>query len=617
MVLVLLAAGAGGPSLAAVDAVDDAQLLLFTDQSLLARIDPQLELRNHQPAKGPLVITPTEPWEGKVFAYNHVVHVGPGENRMYYDCIENPSIRRICLATSVDGVTWTKPNLGVFSRNGSTANNIVLLDSGNSVFLDKNPAVPASQKWKMTCSAAAYSSPDGIRWARMNSTGGAVVHGDDSKPTGNWDPRLKKYVIYDRTRVQVRGQVTRSIGRCVTDDFTHWEKETPGGKGPCPTVFSVDLHDPSSLDVYTNAWTPYPSIESPAVHLFFPSMYHHFGADAPWGFGNDGLLDIRMVASRDGIRLNYTTARNGRAPFVPLGINDCGESSTTPSVEGGWCSPFSGVEARTSADTSAMYMASGYVASVDGHSLFFYSSAQPFTHGDRESNQTYGNNTGIRLNALRRDGFVSIDAPYTFGTSGSPLYDTLPDFLTTTVTVPSGCPAPIKKPLPVVKNQALTGCSYEAKCGNGDVCTGDYKNVSCATTADCHPLDKKETCQGHEISCKAGLCETGLPGGILCKRDTKVLPHFALTGGVQLTLNVETSVAGFVAVEVQTAGGTPVSGMELNASDVTKGSAVGAVASWGGGALASLSSLAGKDVQIRVAMTDASLYSIRLSCASP
>ena len=70
----------------------------------------------------------------------------------------------------------------------------------------------------------------------MNSTSGAVVHGDDSKPTGNWDPHLKKYllrtmymeylyvefvckylcvfyiyigrsryVIYDRTRVSVRG----------------------------------------------------------------------------------------------------------------------------------------------------------------------------------------------------------------------------------------------------------------------------------------------------------------------------------------------------------------------------------------------------------------------------
>ena len=327
------------------------------------------------------------------------------------------------------------------------------------------------------------------------------------------------------------------------------------------------------------------------------------------GYGNDGILDIRMVASRDGTRLNYSTARNGRAPFVPLGINDC--ESTTPSVEGGWCSPFSGVEARTSADTSAMYMASGYVPSVDGHSLFFYSSAQPFTHGDKEPNQTYANNTGIRLNALRRDGFVSIDAPYIFGPSGFPLYDALPDFLTTTVAVPSDCPAPIKKPIPIVKHRALTGCSYES----GGVCAGDYKNVSCSTTADCHPLDKKETCHGHEISCKAGLCETGLPGGVLCKRDSKPLPRFALTGGVQLLLNVETSVAGFVAVEVQTAG-TPVPGMELNASAVTKGSAVSAVASWGSGTLASLSSLAGKQVQIRVAMTDASLYSIRLSCAS-
>ena len=36
-------------------------LLLFTDDSTIAveSRDPRLELRNHQPAKGPLVITPT------------------------------------------------------------------------------------------------------------------------------------------------------------------------------------------------------------------------------------------------------------------------------------------------------------------------------------------------------------------------------------------------------------------------------------------------------------------------------------------------------------------------------------------------------------------------------
>lgn len=50
------------------------------------------------------------------------------------------------------------------------------------------------------------------------------------------------------------------------------------------------------------------------------------------------------------MNLSYTTARNNRAPFVPLGINDCG--ATTPTVAGGWCSPFSGAEAHTSVDTS-------------------------------------------------------------------------------------------------------------------------------------------------------------------------------------------------------------------------------------------------------------------------
>ena len=66
------------------------------------------------------------------------------------------SHRRICIAESNDGITWTKPNLGVFDRNGSTANNIVLENSGVSVFIDGNPEAPASEKFKMACSDSAY-----------------------------------------------------------------------------------------------------------------------------------------------------------------------------------------------------------------------------------------------------------------------------------------------------------------------------------------------------------------------------------------------------------------------------------------------------------------------------
>jgi hypothetical protein len=50
-------------------------------------------------------------------------------------------------------------------------------------------------------------------------------------------------------------------------------------------------------------------------------------------------------------------------------------------------------------------------------------------------------------------------------------------------------------------------------------------------------------------------------------------------------------------------------------ADQLKGSATNAVASWGGGAVASLSALAGKEVALKVAMADAKLFSLRLGCA--
>ena len=89
---------------------------------------------------------------------------------------------------------------------------------------------------------------------------------------------------------------------------------------------------------------------------------------------------------------------------------------------------------------------------------------------------------------------------------------------------------------------------------------------------------------------------------------------------MQLLLNTETSVAGYVGVEVVVASGNgsnfgPVDGMSFDDADLVKGSAVSAVVSWGGGTLATLSALSGKRVQLRVAMSDAKLFSIRMECA--
>eukprot|EP00038_Savillea_parva_P008938 m.180164 g.180164 ORF g.180164 m.180164 type:complete len:634 (+) comp14943_c0_seq1:174-2075(+) len=608
----------GGPS---PPSVDDAVPLLFFDWAASTTShDPSLTLEVNRPYKGERVIAPTEPWESwAVFAYTSVVQVGPGQYRMYYDCIQGSGVppgdaatgraskategqeevglgdgegdamysaRRICLATSTDGLNWIKPNLGLYNLNGSTANNILVDDSGNSVFLDTNPSADPQAKWKMACSTSVWGSPDGLKWTKL-SNHTPVKAEDDTKPTAGYDPTLGKYVIY--VRRDVGG---RKIGRCETTDFLNWESESPGG---CPVVFETDALDPANLDVYTNAWTPYPSASTPAGHFFFPSFYHHFSSGAPFGFGNDGLLDIRMVVSSNGTNLKYVPGNGNRAPFVPLGINACGAGTTSPSVTGGWCSPDTGIEAKTAFDTSAMYMASGYVTSVDGNEIYLYSSGQPFTHGGDAGKQLWGNNTGMRVLRLRKDGFTSVVAPYVPNLSP----DALPALVTTSLTVPTECPKPH-----VISN--TTSCSYAYP---GGKCPPSSPTVPCQTDADCHavaPSDPNLTCRGKVVTCTANhTCGNGEPSGELCVGHTS-------TGGASIGLNIETSVAGYALVEVQQ-NGVPVPGMTLNDSVPIRGSAIGATPMWHSG---SLNNLAGQEITLKIAMADARLFAVRIGCSS-
>lgn len=88
-----------------------------------------------------------------------------------------------------------------------------------------------------------------------------------------------------------------------------------------------------------------------------------------------------------------------------------------------------------------MYMASGYVASKNGNELYLYSSGQPFTHGGNHKT-VWGTNLGIRMLTLRKDGFVSLDAPYDFSVPA-------PSFTTVALEVPSDCPSSVLKDVAV------------------------------------------------------------------------------------------------------------------------------------------------------------------------
>ena len=93
-----------------------------------------------------------------------------------------------------------------------------------------------------------------------------------------------------------------------------------------------------------------------------------------------------------------------------------------------------------------------------------------------------------------------------------------------------------------------------------------------------------------------------------------------LSGGVQLLVNMQTSVVGSVAVGVHGDSGP----YALANANAVVGNSLDAAASWGGGGgrgadaaasfTSSLSALAGQSVAFEVAMRDAKLFSLELRC---
>ena len=109
----------------------------------------------------------------------------------------------------------------------------------------------------------------------------------------------------------------------------------------------------------------------------------HFPEPPVGKYGNDGLLDIQMAVSRDGVEFQ----RVERAPYIPLGLE--GEP-----------------------DSLSNYMAVGMLRV--GDYLYQYYGAYAVTHGlpEAEQQMPIGCLCAVRQ---RLDGFVSIDAAWDGG----------------------------------------------------------------------------------------------------------------------------------------------------------------------------------------------------------
>jgi len=285
------------------------------------------------------------------------------------------------------------------------------LDFG-TVFIDP-AAAPAERykrlrlKGKMSGkdSAGLYisCSPDRKAWTEVPEC--VFPYWPDGENTMMYDPRIGRYVAYFRQWVR-RSEGTyhdapisplRTVGRLEVENplepwpcpstgnpFHLWGPKNLPTPGPeFQTVLACDEEDPPECDFYDHGIVRYPWADE--VYLAFPVLYRHF-PDPPGKRLNDGLCDVQLAVSRDGVRWTRY-----RVPYISLGADD-------------------------SPDAGVIYTSRGLLR--NGDDFYQYYSAAPKSHGTGFNSE--GNLRFAGMVAQRLDGFVSADAAYEGGELTTP-----------------------------------------------------------------------------------------------------------------------------------------------------------------------------------------------------
>ncbi|MBN1553755.1 MAG: hypothetical protein JXA11_03350 [Phycisphaerae bacterium] len=215
-------------------------------------------------------------------------------------------------AESDDGETWRFPELGVYERDGSKANNVVFGRTcspvhgyhGGCAFRD--PSAPPEERYKLfhlgrptkedmeayrqtrpdeidafkqTYAIFGGVSPDGYHWTHIPEP--LVIQTSDTHNVCEYDPVLKRYVAYCRSWLFHR----RTIGRTATDDFRRF---------PLPEeLFWPSPSMPPQDTWYANAKTSMP--DAPDYHVMFPKQ---------WRMTDDSFC-FHLATSPDNVVWNF------------------------------------------------------------------------------------------------------------------------------------------------------------------------------------------------------------------------------------------------------------------------------------------------------------------------
>ena len=208
-----------------------------------------------------------------------------------------PGHRFFYYLESDDGLTWKRPNPGIFDFQGSRANNILRpkLPRAN-IFID--PSAPSGERYKLVQMGIERGvSPDGLHWTILPEP--IVDDYSDTQQVGYYDVCLWKYVIYSR-----RWSVGPRSPRLLQDGRRSWSKgrspfhrRTEGEdfrKLPVPeTILEPGPDLLPSNGLYTNCRTSIPG--APDRHLMFPKI---------WYMSSD-TSSVAMTSSHDGKLWHY------------------------------------------------------------------------------------------------------------------------------------------------------------------------------------------------------------------------------------------------------------------------------------------------------------------------
>lgn len=333
-----------------------------------------------------LVIKPDRPWEQLMISFYLTVIEDQGKLRLWYICRDKANRPNVAYAESVDGIRWTKPNLGIVEYEGSKDNNLIGITSLEGVVF-KDPLAPPSERYVyithlITQGMVRFYSADGLHWQHDEVP--LVRFGADSQNVTLWDTQLSKYVMYLRGwhtispkecyRVVVRAELSSlhsplEIGPSAKS-WHPWGADKNAVVGDeFPTVFAADASDPPNCDVYNLSALIYPL--DPHWYLGFPSMFQREKSIS------NGRLEVQFTGSTDGTRWQ----RYDRAAYAPLGLENSDSASMT-------------------------YMGTGMI--VRGDELWQYATGFRTKHGDFEARKQRTDGVIYRY-VQRTDGFVSLD----------------------------------------------------------------------------------------------------------------------------------------------------------------------------------------------------------------